>query len=117
MIAAVLGCTVGGCNSALYVDMKDTVDSSSGEAVAHNLAMHVIDPWPEHARNTNIGGNGVRTQAAVERYCRDQIKTAPQGSFAAGSAPGGGGLAINLGSSAPSGPEANGEGKRQRGCV
>lgn len=62
-----LGVTIGGC-SQLYLDRRDTIALSAGDAIAANQAVQVIDPWPPHSGNTNIAFNGQRMQAAAERY-------------------------------------------------
>lgn len=67
--AAVLaiGTAVGGC-SQLYLDRRDSIALSAGDAIAANQAVQVIDPWPPRSGNTNLVFNGQRMQAAAERY-------------------------------------------------
>jgi hypothetical protein len=38
---------VAGCQD--YAARRDTIAFHAGEAVAHNKAVHVIDPWPAAA--------------------------------------------------------------------
>ena len=62
-----LGWTVGGC-SQIYLDRRDSLALSAGDAIAANQAVQVIDPWPPRSGNTNVVFNGQRMQAAAERY-------------------------------------------------
>ncbi|ACL58690.1 hypothetical protein [Methylobacterium nodulans] len=55
-----------GC--AQYLDRKETVALSAGDAVQTNIVTHMIDPWPRHARQRDIAFSGERLQRAVERY-------------------------------------------------
>jgi hypothetical protein len=64
---AALGATLGGCSN-LYMDRRDQVRLSAGDAIAANQAMETSDPWPAHSGNTNIAFNGQKMQTAVERY-------------------------------------------------
>jgi hypothetical protein len=64
---AALGMTIGGC-SQLYLDRRDSLALSSGDAIAGNEAVQVIDPWPPRSANTNLAFHGQRMQAAAERY-------------------------------------------------
>jgi hypothetical protein len=64
--------TLGGCSQYLccsqYLDRIDTVELSDGNAVQGNSVTHMIDPWPAHARNTQIPLDGQRAAVAVENY-------------------------------------------------
>jgi hypothetical protein len=64
---AALGAMLGGCSN-LYMDRRDQVGLSSGDAIAANNAMQTGDPWPAHSGNTNLAFNGQKMQTAVERY-------------------------------------------------
>jgi hypothetical protein len=64
---AALSAMLGGC-SDLYMDRRDEIHFSAGDAIAANNAMQTNDPWPAHSGNTNIAFNGQRMQTAVERY-------------------------------------------------
>ena len=57
---------LGGCSE--YLDRRETIRMSAGEAVQNNVAMHVIDPWPRQAFMIPRTTNGERSQRAVERY-------------------------------------------------
>ncbi|MCC6947194.1 MAG: hypothetical protein IT539_05430 [Bradyrhizobiaceae bacterium] len=70
-LAPVLFCAgvLAGCADAdLYLDRRDTISLSAGDAVAANIVAQTVDPWPRVAGNRNIAFNGDRMQAAGERY-------------------------------------------------
>jgi hypothetical protein len=66
LIGVAVCASLAGCSE--YMDRKDTIDLSAGNAVQTNVVTHVIDPWPVHARNKNISFSGERMQRAVHRY-------------------------------------------------
>jgi hypothetical protein len=78
------GVALGGCaNNAAYdphgyLDRRDSIELTAGDANASNIAMQMVDPWPRYAGNKNIAYNGQRMQAAVERYRNNQVFT-PRG--------------------------------------
>jgi hypothetical protein len=47
---------------------SDTITLGAGDAVAHNLAVQTIDPWPPWARNDRINMEGHRAELAITRY-------------------------------------------------
>jgi hypothetical protein len=57
---------LAGC--AEYMDRKDTVAFSAGEAASTNVLAHVIDPWPAHAARRNLPYSGERGARAVRHY-------------------------------------------------
>lgn len=61
-----------------YTSRRDTIRLGAGDAMAHNRAVHTIDPWPAHARNTRIDADGKRMLLAVERY-QANASLEPQG--------------------------------------
>jgi hypothetical protein len=67
LASAALGAMLGGCSN-LYMDRRDEVGLSAGDAIAANNAMQTTDPWPAHSGNTNLAFNGQRMQTAAERY-------------------------------------------------
>jgi uncharacterized membrane protein YgcG len=73
-VTVLLGMTLAGC-SDLYFDRRESVMFSSGDAVAANVAMQTIDPWPAVAADRKLHANGERMQRAIERY--RQNKTTP----------------------------------------
>ena len=64
LLAATLACSA--CSS--YLARRDTLSESSGDAVASNAAIHVIDPWPPEAFKIDPMTSGERAQRAIERY-------------------------------------------------
>src|SRR5271163_4061729 len=65
--ALALAATLAGC-SDLYMDRRDSIALSAGDAVAANQTAQMYDPWPAHSGNVNHATNGQRMQSAVERY-------------------------------------------------
>ena len=68
-LAAVLafaGLTAG-C-SDLYYDRREAILFGAQDAVATNVAIHTIDPWPPGAANRDIPGQGSTVAIAAERY-------------------------------------------------
>ena len=57
---------VAGCQD--YAARRDTLAFHSGEAAAHNKAVHVIDPWPAAAIRSDIESDGSRAVRTIERY-------------------------------------------------
>ncbi|HHK75143.1 MAG TPA: hypothetical protein ENJ57_08260 [Rhizobiales bacterium] len=58
---------------AQYLDHNEGVSLSAGNAVAHNKAVQMIDPWPRHAGRTLIPGNGERLLVGLEKYRENKI--------------------------------------------
>lgn len=75
--ALVLGTMLAGC-SDIYFDRRETVLFGADNAVASNIAVQTVDPWPPASANRNIPGNGPRVAAAVERYRTGRV-IPPQG--------------------------------------
>jgi hypothetical protein len=69
VIAALLGCSaaLSGC-SDIYFDRRETIAPWSGNAVAQNKVVQMVDPWPPYANDRNIAFNGEVMQRAQERY-------------------------------------------------
>jgi hypothetical protein len=70
--AVALGIALAGC-SDIYIDRRETVGLSGGDAVAANAITQMVDPWPPNSGNNNIAFNGQRMQAAVERYRNNRV--------------------------------------------
>jgi hypothetical protein len=71
--------TLAGCADAdLYFDRRETIALSAGDAIASNIIVQTVDPWPRVAGNRNIPANGDRMQAAGERYRTGKVYP-PQG--------------------------------------
>jgi hypothetical protein len=73
--AAVLT-VLGGCSE--YIDRRDTIALSGGNAVATNVVTHMVDPWPRESANRNFAFNGARIESAFERYRSNRVIT-PRG--------------------------------------
>lgn len=75
---------LGGCSNGNiydphgYLDRRDAIELSAGDANANNIAVQMVDPWPRYAGNKVVAANGQRMQAAVERYRYNQV-TPPRG--------------------------------------
>jgi len=66
-LVALLGAGIlAGCSE--YMDRKNTIAFSAGDAVQTNVVTHAIDPWPPGVQNTNIAFDGKRMQRAVAKY-------------------------------------------------
>jgi hypothetical protein len=76
LLLAIACLTLAGCSDDLYWAHRDSIALSSGEAVASDKMVQMVDPWPRASSNRNIAFNGQRMQAAVERYRTNQV-TAP----------------------------------------
>jgi hypothetical protein len=93
--ALMLGTAVAGC-SDLYFDRRDTVAFGANNAVATDIALQTIDPWPPASANKNFTTNGPRAAGAIERYRTGKI-IQPEGSstssanYSAATTPGQGG--------------------------
>ena len=77
LLAASLAATglvswLAGC-SDIYLDRRETVGLSGGDAVAANEITQMVDPWPPNSGNNNIAFNGQRMQSAVERYRTNRV--------------------------------------------
>ena len=64
--AVLLLAATGACSS--YLARRDTLSDASGDAVAANAAIHVIDPWPAQASRIDRTTSGERAARAIERY-------------------------------------------------
>ena len=63
---------LAGC-SDIYFDRRETVFSGAGDAVASNIAVQTIDPWPPNVGNTRISMNGDRAVLASQRYRANRV--------------------------------------------
>ena len=66
------------CGCSEYLDRRDTIAKSGGNAVATNIVTHMVDPWPRASANRNVAFNGVRIESAFERYRNNKVTT-PRG--------------------------------------
>jgi len=74
-LAAMLA-MLGGCSE--YLDRRDTIALSSGNAVATDAVTQMVDPWPRDSANRNIAFDGNKMESAFERYRTNQV-TPPKG--------------------------------------
>jgi hypothetical protein len=75
--AVTAGAMLAGCSDpGLYLDRRDSIALSAGDAIETNKVAQVVDPWPANSGNTSIAFNGQRMQSAVERY-RTNLVTPP----------------------------------------
>lgn len=70
--ALVAATALTGC-SDIYFDRRDSVSLSAGDAVKTNQVTQMVDPWPAHSANRNIGFDGQKMQSAVERYRTNKV--------------------------------------------
>jgi hypothetical protein len=75
LVAAVLTAAVlAGCSNAdLYLDRRDNIALSGGDALAGNSVEQMVDPWPPYSGDKNIAFNGEKMQQAVARYRTGKI--------------------------------------------
>lgn len=57
---------LAGCEE--YQLRTDSIVAEHGNAVAHNIAVQTIDPWPKASRNSRIDVEGNRALIGIERY-------------------------------------------------
>ena len=70
--AVALGAALAGC-SDLYLDRRNAIALSAGDAIAANEIAQMVDPWPPQSGNRNIAANGQKMQSAVERYRTNKV--------------------------------------------
>ncbi len=74
LAAAGLGGWLAGCSNAdLYLDRRENIALSGGDAVAANTVGQMVDPWPASSGNKDIAFNGEKMQQAVARYRTDKV--------------------------------------------
>lgn len=66
------------CGCSEYLDRRETIALSGGNAVATNVVTHMVDPWPRESANRNIAFNGAKIETAIERYRTNRVIT-PRG--------------------------------------
>jgi hypothetical protein len=67
---------LAGCSE--YLDRRDTISLTAGNAVATNKVTQMVDPWPRESSDKNIAFNGDRMEAAFTRYRTGKV-IAPRG--------------------------------------
>lgn len=71
-IALIAATALAGC-SDMYLDRRESISLSVGDAVATNKVTHMVDPWPAHSADRNIAFNGEKMQSAIERYRTNKV--------------------------------------------
>jgi len=67
-LAAALVATILTAGCAEYTDRRESISYTSGDAVAANKALQVIDPWDRRAAWIDIDQDGNRAVSAVDIY-------------------------------------------------
>jgi hypothetical protein len=70
-VLAMLPAILGGCSE--YLDRRDTIALSGGNAVATDKVTHMVDPWPRDSANRDIAFNGAKMETAIERYRTNKV--------------------------------------------
>ena len=73
VLTALAGGLAGCYERDLYLANSDKIGPTAGDAIAVNRVTEEVDPWPAASGNRNIGFNGQKMQAAVERYRNGQV--------------------------------------------
>lgn len=73
---AVCGAALGGCQQ--YLARQDLVESHTGDATAHNLALQASDPWPPYVYDTRIPTTGRRQADAFVKQSKTHAEAPPQ---------------------------------------
>lgn len=85
--ALTLGAVLAGC-SDLYYDRRETIAFGGPDAVATNMAVQTIDPWPPKSANRHHTTNGAVVESAMQRYRSGRvIKPRGTGTSSSGYAP------------------------------
>jgi hypothetical protein len=64
--------TLAGC-SDIYLDRREYISLSAGDALRSNQVVHMVDPWPAHSARRDIAFDGQKMQSAVERYRTNRV--------------------------------------------
>ena len=67
-LALLLASAGGGYADEEYLARRDSITPGVGNAVAHNRAVHTINPWPRYVGNDRINVDGRRIQLGMRRY-------------------------------------------------
>lgn len=71
-MALMLGTMLAGC-SDMYWDRRESISLATGDGVAANKVVQMIDPWPPMSTQKNLAYDGTRAQAAAERYRKNRV--------------------------------------------
>jgi len=61
-----------------YRARRDSITFQNGNAIANNIAVQTVDPWPRSAGDSRIDVDGERLLIAGRRYQADKVEK-PQG--------------------------------------
>jgi len=87
--------TLGNDEGERYLERKDTVTLSAGDAKEVNRSTQMIAAWPRGVDDRNIPANGQRMAGAVQNYRCGTAPTSTTSSQTAGALPGGGAVAAS----------------------
>jgi len=74
LMALSLGGLLAACaDNVGYLDRRDTIALSGGNAVATDTVAQMVDPWPRASADRTIAYNGQKMQSAVERYRNNKV--------------------------------------------
>ena len=65
-LAALAVLALSGCSDSLA--RRDFLSETSGDAVAANKAIHIVDPWKREAFDVRLPVSGARLGAAMQKY-------------------------------------------------
>lgn len=68
LVAAALAGCAGNDEGARYLQRKDTVTLSAGDASRANITAQTLHPWPPGVGDRNIPMQGVRAASAMKNY-------------------------------------------------
>jgi hypothetical protein len=71
LVLAAVFATLAGCSE--YLDRRDTIALSGGNAVATDEVTHMVDPWPRNSANRDIAFNGDKMESAFESYRTNKV--------------------------------------------
>jgi hypothetical protein len=83
--AVLIATALAACSD--YVDRRDTIALSGGNAVATDAMTQMVDPWPASSADKTIAFNGQKMQSAVERYRENKVPQPVGTETSAGFAP------------------------------
>lgn len=66
---------LGGCSDSLR--RSDFLTDHTGDAVAANKAIHIVDPWRRGSFDTRVASDSARPAAAVGRYRSGEASAGP----------------------------------------
>ena len=77
MAIAIMAVGLSGCRDYPewdeYRARTDSITLEHGNAVAHNIAVQTVDPWPPNVRDTDIDIDGERSVIAAKRYKQNKV--------------------------------------------